>query len=57
MSDDFRNMVEAVEAALNKLLQGKIEKTVLKTEGARAYAEPVPRQTTPPDMPRPARTQ
>lgn len=39
MTDEFRKKVIAVKDAIQRVREGRIERTVLKQEGARSYTE------------------
>jgi hypothetical protein len=47
MTDEFRSKAMAVRAAVERVREGRVERTVLKVEGGRAYSETVPRDPTP----------
>lgn len=49
MSEEFSKKVSAVKEAVRRVREGRIERTVLKREGARSYTEAVPRTSMQPD--------
>ena len=48
MTSEFKAIADAVNEAIDRVREGRVERTVLKSEGPRGYSEAVPRESLPP---------